>query len=110
MARGARVQLGQALTFRGHASPTETGMILFSCLFHEAEADVRAWLASMVDMTTEEFDKVSVVVLVDIAEQLIAQPETRDFFARAMRLVGITEATWKKSLTPSSPDTDGQTP
>lgn len=87
--KAARAELATALVEQeeGKENPTELGMVLFQTLFIESEDDLKDWLASLVEKTTEEFGKLPAVALVHIVECLIAQEGVADFFAQVSQLV-----------------------
>lgn len=85
--RGARMQLTSLLTGK-KTKPAELGMVLFQSLATEAEEDLKAWLADLIDKEVAEFEKMSATAVLDVIEKLIQLEGIRDFFGRASLLVG----------------------
>lgn len=88
--KGARAELAQALSDKKkgkNPDPTELGLALVQTLFVETEEDLKAWLASLVGKTTDEFKAMPANTVVDIVDGLVKQEGIMDFFERVSRLV-----------------------
>ena len=72
---------------------TELGMVIVQNLCVEAEEDLKAWLADMVEKPIEEFEKMPARVLIEIVKQLAAQEDIRDFLSQVSQLVKETDET-----------------
>jgi len=59
--------------------------LLNECLLKSRERLI-AWFASLHGVTVEEFEKLPPVALMDTVEELIARPDSKDFFVRASAL------------------------
>lgn len=93
--KGARAELALALSDKKKglkAKPAELGMALFQSLFTESEEDLKAWLASLVGKTKEEFTAMPATTLIDIVDALMAQEGIMDFFERVSQLVTKMES------------------
>ena len=93
--RGARAELAQALSDKNkgkETKPAELGMALFQSLFTESEEDLKAWLASLVGKTKEEFAAMPATTLIDIVDALMQQEGITDFFERVSQLVTKMES------------------
>ena len=88
--KGARVELAEAVKEES-PNPTALGMLLFQCIFTEAEEDLKAWLADLVGKTNDEFMKMPATTVIDIIEALVEQKDIRDFFGRVSQLVSKIE-------------------
>lgn len=67
---------------------TQTGALFISNAFRFAETDVKAWLAELVDMSVEEFDKLPFDAPIEIVEALADQEDLASFFQRVKGLAG----------------------
>ena len=88
--KGARAELAQALSDKKkgkNPAPTELGLALVQTLFVEAEEDLKAWLASLIGKTPDEFKAMPATALIDIVEALMKQEGILDFFGRVSHLV-----------------------
>lgn len=88
--KGAKAELAQALSGE-ESNPTEIGILLFQSVFIEAKEDLKAWLASLVGKTTEEFGNLPLMTFMEIIEALMEQKDATDFFARASQLAAKRE-------------------
>ena len=107
VAKGSRMQIAGILAGR-KADPMEAGMLVLGALFTEAEDDVKSLLADLSGRSPDEFAQAPAAELLDVVEQVLMQPDIRDFFGRVSRLVNLTGGS--SSSTPSMPssiDTDG---
>lgn len=90
VSKGARAELVQAMSDKKKGKKpkaTELGMALFQGLFIESEEDLKAWLASLIGKTKEEFSAMPATTLVDIVDGLMSQEGILDFFGRVSQLV-----------------------
>ena len=83
--KGARLQLASILTGK-KVNPTELGMVLFQSLVTEAEEDLKAWLADLINKNKADFELMPATTILDVIEKLIEQEGIKDFFARASLL------------------------
>lgn len=72
-------------------NPTELGLALVQNLFIESEADLKAWLASLIGKTADEFKVMPATTIIDIVDGLLAQEGIMDFFERVSQLVSKGE-------------------
>lgn len=65
---------------------TERVMDLVFFALRHAESVTREFMADLINMTPEEFDKTPIDTPIEVIEQLIKKPEARDFFTKALNL------------------------
>ncbi len=95
---------------------------LVSGLLHKNQDEFVGWLASLVGLTQEEFDKLPPSTVIDILAALKSHEDMADFFERLSEVLSSlpgseessespvpSEPTLVTSQTPSSTDTDGPT-
>lgn len=95
---------------------------LVSGLLHKNQDDFVGWLASLVGLTQEEFDKLPPSAVIDILTALKSHEDMADFFERLSGVLSSlpeseesseslvpSQPTPVTSQTPSNTDTDGQT-
>ena len=88
--KGARAELAQALSDKKKGKspdPTELGLALVQALFVETETDLKAWLASLIGKSAEEFVAMPAGTIIDIVDGLVKQEGIMDFFGRLSHLV-----------------------
>lgn len=90
--KGARAELALALSSKKSPNPTELGMALFQSAFAVAEDDLKAWLASLIGKSVEEFKAMPATTVIDVLDSLIKQEGITDFFARASKLASKAES------------------
>ena len=86
--KGARQELVSAMTAKKgkKVMPMELGMTLFQCLAVDAEEDLKAWMASLINKEVAEYEEMPATTVIDIIEQVIALEDFGDFFSRASQL------------------------
>lgn len=70
-------------------SNISVGLTIISTLLLYAESDIKPFFASLVDKTTEEFDKLPFDATLAIIEELGKKEDLPNFFKRAMSLTKI---------------------
>ncbi len=101
LSKTVRLQLATVLSDAKNkdANYAEVGIIVIQSLFIEAEADIKAWLADMAGVKVAEFDNLPAMVLLDEVNQILHQPDVKDFFVKASQLLGQVPAIKSKNLT-----------
>ena len=82
----ARLELAKAITSK-KPNITELGMVIVQSICVEAEEDLKAWLADLIDKKKDEFMVMDATAIFDIIEGLVEKEDIKDFFARASQLV-----------------------
>ena len=93
--RAAQVQLLAALmgkAGRGHAGSIQLFMAVLQGLMLEADAEVKAWMASLAGLATEEYGEKPAMMVFDVAEALMAKEDAQAFFAKVSSLFSSREA------------------
>lgn len=75
-------KVGGNIKLRDGATAPEIGMAFFSSALQYAETDLRALLASVAEMTEEEFDKQPFEYPLQIIEELAEKDEFTNFLER----------------------------
>lgn len=71
----------------GHVDEGELGLLMITRVFTDAEPDLKAWLASLCEVSVEEFSNMPAVELLNIIKQLMEKEDVKDFFAQVSALL-----------------------
>jgi len=71
---------------RENMNDQQTGLLFVTCALKHAESDIRDLLASIAEMTPEEFDKMPFDYPIDLIDELTDKQDLKSFLQKAQKL------------------------
>ena len=72
--------------FKAEMNEQQTGLLFITSALKHAEGDIRELLASIAEMTPEEFDKMPFDYPIDLIDELTDKEDLKSFLQKAQKL------------------------
>lgn len=86
--KGTKKELAAAVKTKadGGANPTELGLGFFLSLFVDTRDELKAWLADLVDLSSEQFSSKPPAFMLAVIKELRAKDDFKDFLESVKEL------------------------
>lgn len=84
-------KIGKNIELPENANNAQVGIAIFSAVMAHAESDLKAWLADIAEMSTEEFEKMPFDFPLEVFEKIAEKEDLNRFFERVKKLLKKTQ-------------------